>query len=78
MSDMSEEPTPEIGMNAIMQNHRSPNGLGRASGSATAAAPARLQAIHDLIRSGDYHIPATVIADRMIERMIAEKRERRY
>ena len=39
---------------------------------------ARLQAIHDLIRSGDYHVPATAIADRMIERMIADKRRRCY
>jgi anti-sigma28 factor (negative regulator of flagellin synthesis) len=37
--------------------------------------PARLQVIHDLIRSGDYHVPATAIADRMIEQMIVDKRE---
>ena len=38
--------------------------------------PARLQAIHDLIRSGDYHVPASAIADRMIEQMIFYRRRR--
>ena len=32
--------------------------------------PARLQVIHDLIRSGDYQVPASAIADRMLEQMI--------
>jgi anti-sigma28 factor (negative regulator of flagellin synthesis) len=32
--------------------------------------PARLQVIHDLIRSGDYHVSASAIADRMIEQML--------
>jgi hypothetical protein len=43
------------------------------SGAGTTASAARLQAIHDLIRSGDYHVPAAVIADRMVERMLSEK-----
>jgi hypothetical protein len=51
------------------------NGVGAAGGPALPAAAARLQAIHDLVHSGDYHVPAAVIADRMIERMMAEKRE---
>jgi anti-sigma28 factor (negative regulator of flagellin synthesis) len=41
----------------------------RASGK-----PDRLQAIHELVRSGDYSIPASAIADRMIERLIVDKR----
>jgi hypothetical protein len=44
----------------------------------TTASAARLQAIHDLIRSGDYHVPAAAIADRMVERMLAERRRTSY
>jgi len=36
----------------------------------------RLQAIHELVRRGDYHVPATVIAECMIDRMMTEKRGR--
>lgn len=35
---------------------------------------AKLQTIHELVRSGDYHVPASAIADRIIERMILTKR----
>lgn len=35
---------------------------------------ARLQTIHELVRSGDYHIPASAIADRIVERMMVSKR----
>jgi anti-sigma28 factor (negative regulator of flagellin synthesis) len=38
-------------------------------------ASARLQAIHELVRTGEYHVPATAIADRMLERIIVDKRE---
>ncbi len=31
---------------------------------------ARLQTIHELVRSGDYHVPAVAIAERMIERLM--------
>jgi len=48
------------------------------SGAGTTASAARLQAIHDLIRSGDYHVPAAVIADHMVERMMADKSGSKY
>lgn len=35
----------------------------------------RLQTIHDLVSSGDYHVPAAAIADRIIERIIVDKQE---
>jgi anti-sigma28 factor (negative regulator of flagellin synthesis) len=38
--------------------------------------PSRLQAIHELVRSGDYHVPAAAIADRMIEQLISTSRRR--
>jgi anti-sigma28 factor (negative regulator of flagellin synthesis) len=34
---------------------------------------ARLQTIHDLIQSGSYHVPASAIADRMIERLLGDR-----
>jgi hypothetical protein len=36
--------------------------------------PARLQVIHELVSSGDYHVPAAEIADRIIERIMVDKR----
>jgi anti-sigma28 factor (negative regulator of flagellin synthesis) len=75
MSNMSEESGPEIAMNTIASDNRFLNGRRPEDGRAGAA---RLQAIHDLIRSGDYHVPAAAIANRIIERMIAEKRGSAY
>jgi anti-sigma28 factor (negative regulator of flagellin synthesis) len=75
MSNTSQEPGLEDDMdtptreNHLFDRHRS---AGDRAGSA------RLQAIHDLIRSGDYHIPAEVIADRIVERIIAEKHRPAY
>ncbi len=77
MSDMGQKPVTGIGMNAVARNNRFSTSLGSEAGRAGAAS-ARLQAIHDLVRSGDYHVPAAAIADRMIERMIADRRRRRY
>jgi anti-sigma28 factor (negative regulator of flagellin synthesis) len=74
MSAMSHRPEPEAGMNpSTRQSHFRDAQAGE--GNATLSTPiARLQVIHDLIRSGDYHVPATAIADRMIEQMMVEKR----
>jgi anti-sigma28 factor (negative regulator of flagellin synthesis) len=72
MSDLSQNPTLGCAMNATTRDTRSPSYP--LSGSCAAGpASARLQTIHDLIRSGEYHVPATAIADRMIERMMADK-----
>jgi hypothetical protein len=63
---------------AAAREMRVPTSLGPVDGSAIPAAAARLQAIHDLVRSGDYHVPAAVIADRMVEQMIAARRRLKY
>lgn len=78
MSDISQKPARETTMGTSDKDNRfsSQVAAGRCGGDQTSAA--RLQAIHDLIRSGDYHVPATAIADRMIERMIADRRRRAY
>jgi anti-sigma28 factor (negative regulator of flagellin synthesis) len=73
MSNMSQKPAAEIAMNTATRENRLSSGLGSGNGT---VAVARLQAIRDLIRAGDYHVPATAIADRMIERMIAGKQRR--
>ncbi len=44
-------------------------------GAVSSTSPARLQAIHHLVRSGDYHVPAMEIADRMIEELMIAKQE---
>jgi hypothetical protein len=75
MSNISQEPEHEIAMNTgAHENHF--QGGNRPGGGRTGKA--RLQAIHDLVRSGDYHVPAAAIADRMVERLIAEKRRPTY
>jgi anti-sigma28 factor (negative regulator of flagellin synthesis) len=76
MSEIGQKPLLETAMKTATRENHLPSGLGSGSGTACPHAAARLQAIHDLIRAGDYHVPATAIADRMIERMIADKRRR--
>lgn len=76
MSDMSQKPAHEINMITTPRDSRFSHTLSEGGGASGQESAARLQAIHDLIRSGDYHVPATAIADRMIERMIAGRRGR--
>ena len=76
MSAMSHRPTPEPAMNPLAPQSHLRQGPSAESASASSTKPARLQAIHDLIRSGDYHVPAAAIADRMVEQMMVERRER--
>jgi len=64
-------------MDAITRHNLSRHGPAALDSPASPSMPARLQVIHDLIRAGDYHVPATAIADRMIEQMVVEKRERK-
>ena len=63
-------------MNAITRHSHFRDGPAAEGNPASSTPTARLQVIHDLIRSGDYHVPATAIADRMIEQMMVEKRGR--
>jgi hypothetical protein len=63
----------ETAVDASFQKTRCLDGA-ESVGTSTPVPPARLQAICDLVHSGHYHVPAAIIADRMIERMIAERR----
>jgi anti-sigma28 factor (negative regulator of flagellin synthesis) len=76
MRKESHTPPAEAAMNTATRENRFPSDLGSSSGNAGCVPAARLQAIHELIRAGNYHIPATAIADRMVELMIAGKRRR--
>jgi anti-sigma28 factor (negative regulator of flagellin synthesis) len=76
MSAMAHRPTPEPAMDSIARHSHLGQGPAAESESSSSATPARLQVIHELIRSGDYHVPATAIADRMIEHMMGDERER--
>ncbi len=76
MSESSQTPIPNGDMNANIRQSQFPCASGPARSQVGPPAAARLQAIHDLIRSGDYHVPATAIAERMIEQLLAGKRRR--
>jgi len=76
MCNVTQTSAAKAAMNTAARENRFPSDLGSASAAAGSSSAARLQAIHDLIRSGDYHVPAAAIADRMIERMIADKQRR--
>ena len=73
MTTSSHKPASERAMNTDARETFSCCDLSGAAVAGTSASAARLQAIHDLIRAGDYHVPAAAIAERMIERMFATK-----
>jgi hypothetical protein len=72
MSGTSQTPTPGHDMNRMARDNHP--GTSHVAGANQTPAPmsARLQVIHDLVRSGDYHVPAAVIADRMVECMLSD------
>ena len=78
MSDNAQKPEQEITMGPTSRDNRCSYDLPPRNEAVGQDTSARLQAIHELIRSGDYHVPAAAIADRMVERMIAGKRGRCY
>ena len=78
MSTTSQKPADEVAMNIAARDNRQTYDVGSGCGDGSSVPAARLQAIHDLIRSGDYHVPANAIADRMIERMLADRRSHRH
>ena len=78
MSDNAQKPEQETIMGTTTRDNHCSYELPARSAPSGQDSSARLQAIHELIRSGDYHVPATAIADRMVERMIADRRRRCY
>jgi hypothetical protein len=75
MSTMAYRQTPEPAMNPRSRQSHPQQGLAESGGSVSSSTPARLQVIHHLVRSGDYHVPAIAIADRMIEHLMIAKQE---
>jgi len=62
-------------MNPISRQSHPRQGDTESGGVESTPTPARLQAIHRLVRSGDYQVPAMAIADCMIEQLIIAKQE---
>ena len=74
MSEMTHRSTPEHALSSsARESHVHRGGPGESARSPLGESE-RLQVIHELVRSGDYHVPASAIADRIIERMIVDKR----
>ena len=75
MSTSSQEPVPPADMNADLTEH--PSLPRNASGSRRLAPSraARLRAIHDLVRSNGYDVPAGLVAERMLEQANTGKSE---
>lgn len=74
MSDISHRPKPERAMTFTTPESRLHRTLTGEFSQSSPREPERLQVIHELVRSGDYHVPASAIADRIIERMMVDKR----
>lgn len=77
MCTSTHKPTPEVAMSTGPSDNTQASGISSVEGDGSREPVARLQAIHDLIRSGRYYVPASAIADRMIERMLADRRSAR-
>jgi anti-sigma28 factor (negative regulator of flagellin synthesis) len=74
MSDKGHRSTPE---RAMFYSARESNVHQGRTGELAQSSPGeseRLHVIHELVRSGDYHVPASAIADCIIERMMVDKR----
>jgi anti-sigma28 factor (negative regulator of flagellin synthesis) len=78
MCNVSQTPPVDAAMNTSINESPFPSDVGSTGGNAQSMPTARLQAIHDLIRTGNYHVPAAAVADRMVELMIAGKWRRHY
>jgi anti-sigma28 factor (negative regulator of flagellin synthesis) len=76
MSDMDHRPKPERAMIFSTRESRLHQSLTGEFAQSSPGEPERLQVIHELVRSGDYHVPASAIADCIIERMMVDKRGR--
>ena len=77
MSTKSDKPAGEAQPDAAVREMPEifPSGASIAEARpAPSKSDARLRAIHDLVSSGEYHVPAPAIADRIIDRLLTEKR----
>lgn len=72
MSDRAEKSTSEEAADMALEKTFLPDQVGSDQDLNAAEPASRLQTIHELVRTGRYHVPAAIIADRMI----AERRRR--
>jgi hypothetical protein len=76
MSEMSQEsPGRDTGNSTATEETHVPAALRSEESQAAKISGARLKVIRELVRSDCYDVPATLIAERMIERVIAENRD---
>ena len=75
MGATSHRPTPERAVYPISRDSPIQQSKTGEPSQGSAAPSTRLHAIHELVRSGDYHVPAAAIADRIIERIMVDRRE---
>jgi hypothetical protein len=76
MSAMVHRSTPEQTMNLTARQPNPRPSIAAESAADAGTMSARLRVIHDRVRSGDYRVPATAIADRMVEQMLIQRRQR--
>jgi hypothetical protein len=77
MSRRTPERVPETDMTATTSESyasSNPVSVEDAAGPPTAA---RIQAIHDLVRTNGYDVSAMLVAERIVERALAGKRDHR-
>ncbi len=74
MSDMGHRPKPERAMIFSTRESHLDRSMTGEFKQGSPGEPERLQVIYQLVRSGDYHVPASAIADCIIERMMVDKR----
>jgi len=74
MGNISNTPRQDAALSATPRQSRLLESAPADPDPGTVAGSGRLQVICDLVRSGRYHVPATAIADRMIEQMAVVSR----
>jgi hypothetical protein len=75
MSTSSQEPMLPIDMNTEVTERTPLPGTGSGACRPAPSRAARLRAIHDLVRSNGYHVPAGLVAERMLEQADGGKRD---
>ena len=73
MSRRSQEPAPETDVDVVITDSRSHLGPSASENRTVRSKAARLQTIQELVRSHGYHVPAMLVAERMVEQAVAER-----
>lgn len=74
MSPTDHRAMSERAMCAFERDARTHEGQAEKTVQCSSGISTRVQAIHELVCTGDYHVPAAAIADCIVERIIGSKR----